>query len=107
MPIPNIRDIPKRLSVLGITYRVRRKRLPDGVEGYIDPRKQLIVLDKRLSREKAAQVLIHELVHGLLDQLGYIDLYEDEHLVQGLAFGLCEALSKALGFATLHICVTR
>ena len=83
--------IPKRLRVLGITYRVKRRRL-DGEDGYIDPQRQLIVLDKRLSKEKAAQVLIHEIVHGLLDQLGYLDLYEDEHLVQGLAIGLHEAL---------------
>lgn len=90
--MPTTLRIPKRLRVLGITYRVRRKRL-DGEDGYVDPSRQLIVLDKRLSKEKAAQVLLHELVHGLLDQLGYLDLYEDEHLVQGLAIGLHEALS--------------
>ena len=83
--------IPKRLRILGITYRGKRRRL-DCEDGYIDPQRQLIVLDKRLSKEKAAQVLIHEIVHGLLDQLGYLDLYEDEHLVQGLAKGLHEAL---------------
>lgn len=82
------------VSILGITYRVRCKKLPDGEDGYIVPKKQLIVLGKHLSDEKAEQVLIHEVVHGILDQLGYLDLYEDEHLVQGLAIGLHEALRQ-------------
>ena len=86
------RKLPKRVSVLGITYEVRRKSLPDGVDGYIVPRRQRIVLGRHLSDEKAQQVLVHEVVHGLLDQLGYLDLYEDEHLVQGLAIGLHQAL---------------
>ena len=85
---------PDSVSILGITYRVRRKRLPDGEDGYILPRKQAIVLDKHLSAEKSRQVLVHEVVHGILDQLGYLDLYEDEKLVQGLAIGLCEAFPE-------------
>lgn len=87
--------IPKRIRILGITYAVKRKKLPDGVDGYIVPRRQTIVLGKHLSDEKARQVLIHEVVHGILDQLGYLDLYEDERLVQGLAIGLHEALTQA------------
>lgn len=86
--------IPKKVSVLGITYRVRRKSLPDGEDGYIVPRRQLIVLGKHLSAEKARQVLVHEVVHGILDQLGYLDLYEDERLVQGLAIGMHEAFMR-------------
>ena len=86
--------VPNSVIILGITYRVRRKSLPEGVDGYIVPRKQRIVLGKHLSEEKAEQVLMHEVVHGILDQLGYLDLYEDEHLVQGLAIGLHQALAK-------------
>lgn len=85
-------SIPKQVHVLGITYDLRRKALEDE-DGYISPKKQRIVLDKRLSAEKAEQVFLHELVHGILDQLGYLDLYEDEHLAQGLAIGLHQALS--------------
>ena len=89
-----IRWRPETVSILGITYRVKRKRLPDNEDGYIVPRKQRIVLGKHLSDEKAEQVLIHEVVHGILDQLGYMDLYEDERLVQGLAIGLHEAFMQ-------------
>lgn len=86
--------LPHRVRILGLTYEVRRKRLPDGEDGYIVPRRQRIVLGKHLSDEKARQVLVHEVVHGILDQLGYLDLYEDERLVQGLAIGLHEAFMR-------------
>lgn len=86
--------LPDAVSILGITYKIKRKSLPDGEDGYIVPRKQRIVLGKHLSEEKAEQVLVHEVVHGILDQLGYLDLYEDEHLVQGLAIGLHEAFMQ-------------
>ena len=89
-PVP----LPDAVSILGITYRVKRKRLPDGEDGYILPRNQKIVLGRHLSEEKAEQVLIHEVVHGILDQLGYLELYEDERLVQGLAIALHEALMQ-------------
>lgn len=88
------RGVPGSVNVLGITYVVRRKSLPDGEDGYIVPRKQRIVLGRHLSEEKAQQVLMHEVVHGILDQLGYLDLYEDEHLVQGLAIGLHQAFRQ-------------
>lgn len=86
------RWMPDHVRILGITYGVERRELPDGEDGYIDPRRQAIVLGQHLSDEKAEQVLLHEVVHGILDQLGYLDLYEDERLVQGLAIGLHEAL---------------
>ena len=50
------KKVPKRVSVLGVTYRVRRKRLPDGEGGYIAPRRQTIVLGRHLTDEKAEQV---------------------------------------------------
>ena len=40
------------------------------------------MLRKGMPREKREQTYLHELVHGILDQLGYLELYEDEHLVQ-------------------------
>lgn len=83
--------IPKSVRILGITYRVSTKDLGNE-DGFIIPRKQRIVLGKHLSPEKAKQVLLHEVIHGILDQLGYLDLYEDERLVQGLAIGLHQAL---------------
>jgi hypothetical protein len=92
--------VPESVRILGITYEVRRDELPDGEDGYIYPREQRIVLGQHLSDEKAWQVYLHELVHGILDQLGYIDIYEDERLVQGLAIGLHEAFVQGLYLAS-------
>ena len=85
-------NLPKAVSILGISYDVVTDEMEDGDDGYISPRKQRIAIREGLSQEKREQVYLHELVHGILDQLGYSELYEDEHLVQGLAIGLHQAL---------------
>lgn len=84
--------IPDKVSILGIDYDVMREEL-ETEEGYISPKKQRIVLCTGLSSQKEQQVFLHEVVHGLFDQLGYSELYEDEHLVQGLAIGLHQMLA--------------
>lgn len=85
-------DIPTRVCILGIPYEVSFEPMEDGEEGCISPRAQRITLRRGMTREKTEQVYLHELVHGILDQLGFSELYEDEQLVQGLAVGLYMAL---------------
>ena len=82
------------VNILGIQYAVELADMEDGEDGCISPRRQTITLSKGLTREKVEQTYLHELVHGILDQLGYLDLHEDEHLVQGLAIGLHQALKS-------------
>lgn len=84
--------IPESVDILGIPYEVVIEEMEDGEDGCISPKRQRITLREGLSDEKRAQVYLHEIVHGILDQLGYADLYEDERLVQGLAIGLHQAL---------------
>lgn len=84
-------DVPKKVNVLGIAYTVTEGYLADA-DGCIEPSKQRIVLSEEMSREKKEQVFLHELIHGILDQLGYSDECGDEKLVQGLAIGLHQAL---------------
>lgn len=84
-------QVPEQVNILGIEYVVRSDALVHE-NGYIDPAKQEIVLADWLSEEKREQTFLHELVHGILDQLSYEDLYENERLVQGLAVGLHQAL---------------
>lgn len=85
-------ELPSRVDILGVPYEVVIEDMEDGCDGCISPRKQRITLREGLCDEKRTQVYLHELVHGILDQLGYSDLYEDERLVQGLAIGLHQAL---------------
>lgn len=84
-------EIPTRINILGVPYDVLEDSLEDE-NGYISPKKQVIVLNSNLERRKREQVFLHEVVHGILDQLCYSDLYENECLVQGLAIGLHQAL---------------
>lgn len=83
--------IPSSVHILGLTYSVAFEDL-ESDDGYISTRRQAIAISSQISEEKAEQVLLHEVIHGILDQLGYLDLYEDERLVQGLAIGLHQAL---------------
>lgn len=87
-------DLPSTVNILGIPYEVVTEEMEDGEDGCISPKKQRITLRDGMCEEKRTQVYLHELVHGLLDQLGYAELYEDEHLVQGLAIGLHQALQS-------------
>ena len=84
-------EIPATVDILGIPYEVVTEDMEDGEDGCISPRKQRITLREGMCDEKRTQVYLHELVHGILDQLGYSELYEDERLVQGLAIGLHQA----------------
>lgn len=84
-------DIPERIIILGIEYEIRHEDL-ENEDGYISPKKQVIGIRRGMQHDREAQTFLHELVHGILDQLGYGELYEDEHLVQGLAIGLHQAL---------------
>ena len=80
------------VSILGLDFAVvrspgvSRDALADG----------MITLYDGLSGPKADQVLLHEVVHGVLDQLGYSEQSEDERLVQGLAVGLHQAVLSLL-----------
>ena len=87
-------EIPNTVSILGVPYEVAVGEMEDGEDGSISPRRQLITLREGMCEEKRAQVYLHELIHGILDQLGYAELYGDEHLVQGLAIGLHQALGS-------------
>lgn len=92
-------EVPRSVSVLGLAYAVETADM-DGEDGSVSPARQLIRLSSGLSAEKREQVFLHELVHAPLDQLGYADLYGDEHLVQGLAIGLHQALAGRDGVPT-------
>lgn len=83
---------PQTVNVLGLAYEVRVGGCEPGEDGFCSPSKQLICIREGLSKEKAHQVYLHELIHAILDQLAFTDLYEDERLVQGLAIGLYQAL---------------
>lgn len=72
--------------------------MEDGEDGRISPRRQTVTLRKGLTCEKHEQTYLHELAHGILGQLDYSELYENEQLVQGLTIGLHQARFGAVSF---------
>ena len=52
--------------------------------GEIDYKKCTIKINEDMSAESKAESLCHEIVHGMLTHLGYINYSQDEQFVQAL-----------------------
>jgi hypothetical protein len=79
------------VSILGLNYQVVDVDVIErGQEicGQIDHLAQTIKLERKMTPERREQTIIHEIIHGILDQLGYLELHNDEQLVQGLSVAL-------------------
>lgn len=62
--------------------------------GEINYIKQTIQIDKSLLKDKQEEVLIHEIIHGILEVQGFVEENENEHLIQCLANGLYQVLKS-------------
>jgi hypothetical protein len=79
------------VNILGVPYTVAHVPYISKEEytlGYIDYEKQKISIDADLSEEKAAITLLHEVIHGILNELNFVEENRNEHLVHGLALSL-------------------
>lgn len=81
----------KSFSIGGIKYTVEEV---DNIEGrtlgvcYLADKKILIAktsYGRQVTTEGKEQTLIHEVVHTILDELGYTELSEDEKFVQSFS----------------------
>ena len=79
----------KSFTLGGTKWKVKNepKRLQDlGVSGLCEYMKSTISLDPTIESEDVIEhTFYHELVHGILDTLGYNDLSADERLVDGFS----------------------
>ncbi len=62
------------------------------VLGEIDYIEQVIKLEKELNEDLKKEILIHEILHGILEKLGFDDLNNDEQKVQSIASTLYQVL---------------
>ena len=81
------------INILGVPFTVEEKECIDtpdeGVtQGLIIYSEAKILIRKGLPKDLKRTVLIHEIVHGMLVQIGRNDLTEDEALVQTLAIAI-------------------
>ncbi|HEL1011744.1 TPA: ImmA/IrrE family metallo-endopeptidase [Streptococcus equi subsp. ruminatorum] len=84
------------LKVGGMTYKViiqeHFKAYDDdrNLWGYCDYEQQIIYIRESLSEQKKKQVLVHELTHAILHEVGYKE--QDEELVNRFSIGLHQVL---------------
>ena len=84
--------IPRKISILGREYKIRRKKMADF--GRYDCDAATIWLKSGLRGEHAKQTLLHEVIHCILHESGQSWLQTDEQhesLVRSLEHGLWRA----------------
>lgn len=95
-----------KIKILGITYEVEEVPQIDKYQrllGEINYCDQVIKLEEGLSEDRYKATLIHEVFHGILDELGYEDLKSDEKLVQSVSAALYQVLKDNKEFAKLLV----
>lgn len=88
----------KIVKICGIPYRIEEVSDPfDGeTVGQIVYAKQVIRINTEQGTDYKKATLCHEIVHGILNNLGYKELSEDEQFVQ--AFGCAAAQAFDIHF---------
>lgn len=76
-----------KVKILGLPYQIVEKEIinNENVMGQILYHSQVIYLKKDLPREQKEKTLLHEIVHGVFEGLGELELSENEKLVHALA----------------------
>ncbi len=77
-----------KVKIMATDYKIEEVEQIDKnrrILGEIDYINQTIKLEKGLSDELKKEVLIHEILHGILEKLGFDDLNNDEQKVQSIA----------------------
>jgi len=90
------------VDILGLTYTIRIVPIIDKdthTLGQIRYVEQEILLEDGMPEQRSNQTLMHEILHGILEQLGYDDLNENEERVQGIASALYQTLKPFISFS--------
>lgn len=77
-----------RIQIGAITYNLAEAPIRDC--GFIDYEAQTIVLKNSLCKDARAVTLWHEVIHGILYNMGHVN--HDEVLVDGIAHGVLQCL---------------
>lgn len=78
----------RKLKIMATEYAVEEVEQIDKYErllGQIDYAEQKIKIDKNISEDMKKETLIHEILHGILEKLGYQELNEEEQKVHSIA----------------------
>ncbi|MEG1705057.1 MAG: hypothetical protein RR290_00590 [Clostridia bacterium] len=78
----------EKIKIMATEYEIQEVEQIDKFKrllGEIDYCDQTIKLDKNISQDLKNEVLLHEILHGILEKLGYSDLNDDEQKVHSIA----------------------
>lgn len=80
----------KKIKICGITFKIKEvNTIDEGEEGITQGQilysEAKIFIKKGLPKELKKAVIFHEVLHGMLVQLGYTQLSSDETFVQSLS----------------------
>lgn len=81
----------KEVKICGVNYKIKQKQSIDNdesIQGIIYHTKAEINVKKNMPKDLKESVLFHEIVHGILTNLGYAELNTDEQFVQCLSNAL-------------------
>jgi ssRNA-specific RNase YbeY (16S rRNA maturation enzyme) len=91
----------KSIDVLGLSYEVLELPVVNKTTprwGEIDFEAQIIRIDAALSDDRKGLTLLHELLHGVCEALGYDEISDDEQKIQGIASALYLSLKPYVTF---------
>lgn len=77
-----------KVKIMATKYSIEEVEQIDKYQrllGQIEYAEEKIKIDKNISEEMKKEVLIHEILHGILEKLGYEELNSDEQKVQSIA----------------------
>lgn len=85
----------KKIKICGVPFKIKQVNVIDEeeigiVQGKIFHSQAKILISKRLPKKIKKRVLYHEILHGILVQLGYNELSDDETFVQSMANAMYE-----------------
>lgn len=87
----------REVKIFGETYEVIEQEIIDNMVekiGLIDHMQNKIYIKKSLSEDKKKVTLIHEILHGILSQLGFDDEHDNEHLIDSLSTAIYQVFKS-------------
>lgn len=96
------------VRILGINYSIEyidNLLANESVYGEINYYKQIIRIDNSINNDRKNRTLFHEIIHGIMESLGYIDITYDEEKIQNISnalYLLLESNPKLLSLFSLR-----
>lgn len=89
------KSVIKNVKILNINYGIEPTLVISkdySIVGKIDYQEQKIYVRSDLLKDRLKDAILHEIVHGILEQLGYSNLNDDEQFVTAFTTALLKVM---------------